>query len=96
MAKRDDDEKPRPQTWTPGRTPKFTDPDEIRFVLEQMASGEAMVSDALRFKALEMLATLTGLGAKEEAPTEIEDCPNTGDMTDAQLADWLRRKYSGR
>jgi hypothetical protein len=96
MAKRDEyDAAPSEQTWTPDRVARFTDPDQVRFVLEQMASGDLPVSDALRFKALETLATLTGLGIPE--PAEIEDDadrPDTAKMTDAELVEWLRAKYA--
>lgn len=96
MARKEPDEKPHAQTYTPNRTPRFTSPDEIRFVLEQWASGEAMVSEALQFKALEKLAELTGLGAPPppDATENDDDKPDTTAMTDAEMVEWLRVKYA--
>jgi hypothetical protein len=94
MARKEPEEKPGPQSYTPDRVQRFTTPDEIRFLLEQWASGDAEVSEALQFKAIEKLAELTGLGIPE--PAEIEDDadrPDTAKMTDAEMVDWLRMKY---
>ena len=99
MARKEGDAttRPPPRTWTEGRTARFTDPDEIRFILEGMASGEEMVSDALRFKAIEMLANLTGLGATlPPDDDDVADQPDVASMTDAQLLAWIRRGYTSK
>jgi hypothetical protein len=94
MARKEPEEKPGPQSYTPDRVQRFTTPDEIRFLLEQWASGDAMVSEALQFKAIEKLAELTGLGAVVPVADDAnEDRPDTAKMTDAELVTWLRLKY---
>jgi len=98
----DDYKVPVPRVYTTDRVRMYSTADEIRFLLEGMASGEEMVSDSLRKFAIERLADSVGLTSGSELPKgeppnpEDHDKPDVTKMSDAELTAWLRQQHAAR
>lgn len=80
-------------TYTPGRTPRFQTADEVRFVIECLASGEMPCNETTQWRAIEKLAELTGLTYVAPPPKDegVGDKPNLSRMTVEELAAFIAK-----